>query len=116
MRKLMWFTIGFAVASGLGVWILPANRIVISILIGAILTLLGWKFGVKRLAWAMLGCTVGLSWYLGFMKLYLLPAYSMDGVTTHITVTATEYSYETDYGVGVDGEFELEGKTRKIRI
>ena len=116
MRKLMWFTIGFAVASGLAVWILPANRIVTSILIGAILTLLGWKFGVKRLALAMLGCTVGLSWYLGFMKLYLLPAYSMDGMTTHITVTATEYSYETDYGVGVDGEFELEGKTRKIRI
>ena len=116
MRKLLWFTIGFTAACGLGVWVLPGNGIVVSILAAAGLTAFGWKLGRKRLALAMLGCMAGLVWYLGFMKLYLIPAQAMDGVTKHITVTAVSHSYDTDYGVGVDGEFELDGKTRKIRV
>ena len=116
MRKLLWFSVGFAAACGLGVWVLPGNGIVLSILAAAVLTLLGWKFGVKRLALAMLGCTAGLIWYWGFMMLYLIPAQAMDGATQHITVTAVSHSYDTDYGVGVDGEFELDGKRRKIRV
>ena len=116
MRKLLWFTIGFTAACGLGVWVLPVKGIVLSILAAAGLTALGWKVGMKRLALALLGCTIGLTWYFGFMKLYLIPAQAMDGTTRHITVTAVSHSYDTDYGVGVDGEFELNGKTRKIRV
>ena len=116
MRKLMWFAIGFGIACALGVWVLPANRIVLSITLFCLLMFPGWKFGWKRVTFVMLGCSVGLCWYLGFMKLYLLPAQAMDGVTQHITVTAVSHSYDTDYGVGVDGEFSLNGKTRKIRV
>lgn len=116
MRKLMWFTIGFATSCGLVVWVLPANGVFVSAVCFVLLTLLGWKFGWKRITVAALGCSVGLCWYLGIMKLYLIPAQAMDGVTAHITVTAISHSYETDYGVGVDGEFMLDGKTRKIRV
>ena len=116
MRKLMWFTIGFAVGCGLCVWLLPAGGIVLTALSTLVAAVFGWKLGWKRLVLILLGCAVGLGWYLGFMKLYLLPAQAMDGVTAHITVTATAHSYETDYGVGVDGEFLLDGKKRKIRV
>ena len=116
MRKLMWFAIGFAAACGLGVWVLPVNGMILSVVIGAVLMLLTWKLGSKRLAVLLLGCTLGLIWYFAFMLLYMIPAQAMDGLTEHITVTAISHSYATDYGVGVDGEFELEGKTRKIRV
>ena len=116
MRKLMWFTMGFAAACGLGVWAVPANCIAATSIIAAAAALAGWKLGWKRLTLIFLGLSLGMIWYLGFMKLYLLPAQAMDGTTTHITVTATAHSYETDYGVGVDGEFDLNEKTRKIRV
>ena len=116
MRKLMWFAIGFAAACCLGVWVLPVNGILVSIPVAIILAFLGHKLGFKRLALSLLGCAVGICWYFGFMKLYLIPAMAMDGLTQHITVTAVSHSYDTDYGVGVDGEFMLEGKLRKIRV
>lgn len=116
MRKLMWFTIGFAAACGLGVWVLPADGMVLSLLTAAALTCLGWKCGPKRLAAVLLGCTVGLSWYLGYRKISLTPAYEMDGITIRTTVAAVDYSYDTDYGVGVDGEFSVDGKSHKIRL
>lgn len=116
MRKLMWFAIGFTVACGMGVWVLPANGLVLSILIFSVLTFLGRKRGITPLSMAMLGCTLGLCWYLGFLHLNLIPAHAMDGTTVRTTVTATSYSYDTDYGVGVDGEFIIDGKTHKVRL
>ena len=116
MRKLMWFAIGFTVACGLGVWVLPANGLVTSILIFSVLTFFGRKLGVKPLSMAMLGCTLGLCWYLGFLHLNLIPAHAMDGTTVRTTVTAVSYSYDTDYGVGVDGEFTIHGKRHKVRL
>ena len=112
----MWFTIGFTVACGMGVWVLPANGLVVSILIFSVLTFLGRKWGINPLSMAMLGCTLGLCWYLGFLHLNLIPAHAMDGTTVRTTVTATSYSYDTDYGVGVDGEFTIDGKTHKVRL
>ena len=116
MRKLMWFAIGFTAACGLGVWVLPANGVLIAALSAAVVACLGWKMGWKRLFTGLIGCAVGLGWYLGFMRLYLIPAHALDGTTIRTTVTATSYSYDTDYGVGVDGEFVMDGKTRKIRL
>lgn len=116
MRKLMWFAIGFAIACGLGVWVLPANWILLFLGLAAILIYLGFRYGLRRLAVVMLGCAAGLGWYFGFMKLCLAPAQKMDGVTKHITATAVSHSYDTDYGVGVDGECILNGRNQKIRL
>lgn len=112
----MWFAIGFSAACALGVWILPAICIILSAFLTAALAVVGFKLGFRRAAVALLGCCVGLGWYWGVQKFYLLPAHALDGVTIETTVTATDYSYETDYGVGVDGEFLLDGKTYKIRL
>ena len=74
------------------------------------------KLGFRRIAVMCLGCCVGLAWFLGFQKLCLIPARAMDGKTIEASVTATDYSYETDYGVAVDGEFKYDGRTYKIRL
>ena len=116
MRKLMWFTIGFALACGLSVWVLPLAGVLLSIAAAAAATGLLLKYGVKRLALIAFGCALGFCWYAGFTGLYLQPALSMDATTEYITVTATAHSYETDYGVGVDGEFMHHGRKMKIRL
>lgn len=116
MRKLMWFTIGFTAACTLGVWVIGVNFLISSVLAAFITCLIVRKFGFRRIAVFCLGCCVGLVWYLCFQKYYLLPAHAMDGETVNTTVTATDCSYETDYGATVDGEFTHDGKTYKIRL
>ena len=116
MRKLMWFAIGFTIACGLGVWVLPGNWLLIGTVLTAVCAGVGWKLGAKRLAVALLGLAVGLGWYLGFILERLNYARGMDGLTIRNTFIATSYSYDTDYGVGVDTEFTAEGETYKIRL
>lgn len=116
MRKLMWFAMGFAAACALGVWVLDVRFLMPSVLLLMAVAAAAGKWGLRRACTVCLGCAVGLGWYLGFQKYYLIPAHAMDGSTIETTVTATGYSYETDYGVGVDGEYLLNGKTYKIRL
>lgn len=116
MRKLMWFSIGFAIACALGVWVLPVQFVILSAIASGILALIGFKANIRRPATVLLGCCVGLAWFVFIQHYYLIPAHAMDGTTIETTVTATGYSYETDYGVGVDGEFDWNGKQYKIRL
>ncbi len=116
MRRLMFFTIGFTLACILGVWVLPANFVIPAAVIAAFLAVPMLKFGFRRISVIIFGCAVGLLWFRGFEQVYLNPARAMDGVTIETTVTATDYAFDTDYGVGVDGEFALDGKTYKIRL
>ena len=116
MRKLMWLTIGFAVACAFCVWVLPIRGILLPVLVTAgLLSLCIWR-KFRRAAMVLAGCLMGLCWYFCFAKFYLFPAHALDGTVYETTVTATGYSYETDYGVGVDGEFESDGKLYKIRL
>ena len=112
----MWFGIGFGVACGLSVWLLPLWGLLLSICVGLILTVLSARRQYRRVVCALIGCVVGLCWYLGFSWLWLRPALELDGVTLEITATATGYSYDTDYGVGVDGKFRHDGKNYRIRL
>lgn len=116
MRKLMWFSIGFALCCGLGVWVLPLRVLIPAALILVLLAALCVKGKYRRLAFALAGCAIGLGWYFGFSHFRLNPARNLDGTTVETSFTATGYSYQTDYGVGVDGEFDLEGKNYKIRL
>ena len=112
----MWFSVGFAVACGLCVWVLPMGRILLPAVLTAVLCGLCIWQKYRRMTFALAGCFLGLCWYGWFCHSYLLPAYAMDGTTIETTVTATGYSYQTDYGSGVDGEFDANGNHYKIRL
>ena len=116
MRKLMWFSIGFAVSCGLGVWVLSLRGLISGALVLAVLAALCLKGKYRRFAVALAGCAIGLGWYFGFSHFRLNPARELDGATIETSVTATGYSYKTDYGCAVDGEFVLNGKNYKIRL
>ncbi len=121
MRKLMWFTVGFAAGCGLcayGVWhpeaMLPSSVILFFLfLAGRILA--GERIWLRRTAAIFLGCSVGFAWFLGFRSLYLKPLDSLAGTECTIEITATDYSYETNYGMGADGILTVDGKPYQIR-
>lgn len=121
MRKLMWFTLGFAAACGLCAYGLPENGRVPLLAFAAVLALLTaagsrkWM-PIRCAALAFLGCAVGMGWYLGYHAFYLRPAAELDGVERNKEVTVSDYSYETNYGSAADGILEMEGKPYQIRI
>lgn len=121
MRKLMWFSIGFAAACGLSAyvyvdsWILPLFIGVCITCAGAVIAEKYWK-SIRRCVMLLLGCAVGLVWFVLFQRFYLLPAVSLDGETMNTTITAKDYSYDTAYGSAVDGTVKLDGKTYQIRV
>ena len=120
MRKLMWFTIGFALICACCAYIPATGWYQRVLLAGAIACLAAmlcttrWK-GFRRPAMVFFGICMGLVWFLLFQQNYLNPAINLDGKTFTTTITATDYSYQTGYGVGVDGEVEINGKAYQIR-
>ena len=119
MRKLMWFTVGFAAAVIAGVYLVSGFWLMLLApfsLVGAAAVYFLKSHRGRIAALAMLGCTVGLLWLLGFDFLYLSHARAFDGATREATVTVTDYSYDPGYGAAADGEAELEGKRYKVRV
>lgn len=116
MRRLLWFTLGFATACGMGIWLPMGNWLLPTTLLCMVMCMVGWKLKWLKAGAVFLGCALGLFWFGFFMRQYLLPAHAMDGSTIQTTVTATDYSYETDYGIAVDGEFTHNGKTYEMRV
>lgn len=121
MRKLMWFTIGFGMACALCAyglperWIPPAAVLSLFLFGGFLFARKIWKQG-RIPAVLCLGCVLGFFWFALFQNLYLVLPVSLDGQEMDGVVTASDYSYETNYGSAVDGVLEMGGKPYQIRI
>ena len=120
MRKLMWFAIGFVLscvlcAYGLPrLWIIPSVCVSLALMIAALAAMGKWK-PIRTVAMLCFGCAVGLCWFRLFDNQYLSAAVSLDAVETDTVITVTDYSYETTYGIGVDGIVEIDGKPYQVR-
>ena len=104
MRKLMWFTIGGVLACFLSVYLLSVDILgtctaVCSVGFTAILILSIFYERVKPLVAALLGATVLFGWNYGFDAYYLQTVRALDGKTVELTVTLTDYSRQTEYGM-----------------
>lgn len=117
MRKLMWFTIGFAAACGLGTY-LGLGKLAWLGALAAAGTIVLWKRSknVRRAALACLGLAVGLGWFWCFDRQYTAPLRDLDGKTVELEFVTTGYSWETDYGSAADCYLDLEGNRYKVRL
>ena len=120
MRKLMWFAVGFAVScafcaySAVDTWIVPAVYAAVGITSLMTLLALKWKrFG--RAAITCFGCVIGLCWFWLFHQQYLQTPIRLDREEYPVSITVTDYSYETPYGIGADGILQLDGKPYQVR-
>lgn len=121
MRKLMWFTLGFAASCAmfayvlLDAWLLPSVYISLAACVLLLLAALKWK-QLHFLSLAGIGCSIGFIWCMLFQQNYLAPVQILDGKEVFASVTLTDYSYETDYGIGADGRVALWEKSWPVRI
>ncbi len=119
MRRLMWFTIGFAGACAVGIYLVSGWwLLLLGVFSLAAAIALGFlRSNAARITfWTLIGCTVGLVWLYVFDLNYLAPARSSDGADKSLQITVSDYSYETDFGVAADGETRLAGKTYQVRV
>lgn len=115
MRKLLWFTIGFAAACAIGAYAFTAW-----LWIGVIFGLCGFVAALllrnqwKRMPFAaavLLGVSVGLCWFGCYRQVYLAPAVDADGTQLLLQAEITDYGTVTDYGTKVNGRIYLNERT-----
>ncbi len=119
MRKLMWFTIGFAMTVGLSAYLLPVNWLVgiaLLLLLPMLICLFFHKAVSKVIAVVLIGSITGLLYYTGFYFLFLKPVEAYGGTEQMITLEATDYAYNTDYGYAVDGKVTLNSKSYSVKL
>jgi hypothetical protein len=116
MRVLMWFTIGFAAACALSIYLGISAWIGLVTVVAAGFLFVLKKPAAKVTAVMLLGITAGMLWTTAYNNLYLDFARKYDGKTAEASATVTDYSYETDYGVAADAQTELYGKKFKLRL
>ena len=120
MRKLMWFTLGFGGACGLGAYALSGDMLWKIALCAFLLSVLTFFFGsggiLRRAGLVLLGFAVGLTWFSLFYRLTLQKAVDMDKQIAEADFRVTDYSYETSYGSAADCVISLEGKPYRARV
>ena len=113
MRKLVWFSLGFGAACCLCAYVITGStRVILAAAVG-FLTLFaaiaGRKFALfRRIAAVLLGFAMGVGWFILYDGFYLNAAGTMDGKTADAVIRVSDYSYETAYGIGVDGTVQLD--------
>ena len=121
MRKLMWFSIGFAVAAAIGMYLLQGSLFFLASGCAAfLLAFCLWlmqRFPKLRVAAVLLlGCIVGFVWLSAYEYAYLSVPRAVDGQKLVLTLTATDYAQESEYGCVVDAVGTLSGKHYTMRI
>lgn len=119
MRKLVWFSIGFAAASLAGALIygqwLMLGAVGALLLVG-ILAVLKMKYPKCALPLLIfLGCAAGFFWFGLYDHLFVLIPRVADGQRLRVTVEASDYSYETDYGSAVEGTVVLNEREYRVK-
>ena len=119
LRKLALFTVGFAAgvflcAQFYGQWIICAA--IALLLITAAIAVVSKVRGIaKRTLLVVLGCTVGLLWFLTYDRLFVAVPRVADGQTGYVSIEASDYSQETDNGISVEGNVTLAGKSYRVK-
>lgn len=119
MRRLMWFSIGFAAACLAGAFLNEQWLVLGAIIIltaAGILAAIHKKYGNCMLPLLiLLGLGLGLGWFCAYDYLFVTLPRAADGKQLDVCIEATEYSYETDYGSAVEGTVILNDKSYRVK-
>ncbi len=120
MRKLLYFTLGFGTGCGLCAYLLPIETIFpvlsLSLAFGlGFLIFSGKNKTIARIALIALGCGAALCWYRQYDDLYLRHAAALDGKIQTASISVSDFSYETSYGIAFDGTITLNGKPYQVK-
>lgn len=102
MRKLLLFTIPFAIGTALCQYLIPATwqgwLAAAALLLGLGLARL-WRERRALVTMMAVALTLGILWFSGYARLFLTPAEELVGTEDTVTMELLEYPEEKDYGV-----------------
>lgn len=116
MRKLVWLAIGLCVGCAVAAYAFGNSLLLPVAGVAAVAAILCLAFRKQKIALICLGLTAGIVYTFCTGSYYLKDIRDYDKAVKPLTVTVTDYSEETDYGLRVEGECKLSDKTYKIVV
>lgn len=113
MRRLVWFTVGFTAAVAACAYFLSMTAALVLLVLLGVLYLFRKKPVLLVLC---LGLAAGMLSFLCYDGLVLSKARLYDGVTTDLTVTASDYTFHNGYTHVTDGTVTLQGRRFAVRV
>ncbi len=119
MRKLVLFTIGFAIANFVGAvfyggWLFLCA--VVSLILAGLFTVFGKRWDKTAfLRLIFIGCTAGFLWFGLYDAIFVMIPRIVDGERFIVSMEATDYSYQTDYGSAVEATVTLKDKNYRVK-
>lgn len=119
MRKLVWFTVPFAVAAAVFAY---CPSLIIAFPAAALAALLGALLLRKqpkqrgRLLIAAAGLLTGALFCTLYGRLFLQPVRELDGQTRELSAIVNDYPLDTKYGCRVDTTVELDGRRARALL
>lgn len=116
MRKLLWFSTGFAAACAICANYLWNKKLFLpfsAFLIFAIIILhFAKKHKITKIVSAVsLGVSLGFAWFSFYNSAFLRPIAPLDRTTISLSITASDYAKQSTYSYSVSGTTEIDGKT-----
>ncbi|MBQ3000261.1 MAG: DNA internalization-related competence protein ComEC/Rec2 [Oscillospiraceae bacterium] len=116
MRKLVWIAVGFCGGCALVAYTFPDTHLLPAVALAVVAGILCIVFRKQKIALACLGLMIGVLYTYANGSYYLRDIKAYDETVQPLVITVTDYSTQTDYGLRVEGEFELADKTYDIVI
>lgn len=117
MRYLMLFVLGFGAASMAGCYLPDYLWVFLAVvcLLATVLLFLLRKYR-RQILLLLIGTMIGVLWFAAFSIFKLSAPKALDASIRHVTMTAGDFSYETEYGSAVDGELSFDGRNYAVKI
>ncbi len=116
MRRLVWLAIGICFGCALGVYAFVSAILIPLCVVATVASVAIYCICKGKTALIFLGFAVGLCYTVSYNHFYLSGTENYDGKTVSTSVTVTEYSQETRYGIRAEGEIYLDNKTYDVLI
>lgn len=116
MRKLLWFTIGFSTACAFFACNAAQPWIgIVAAVAAGVICFVKPLVRYRRIGILLVGMAVGIFWCSVFQSRYLGTVSQLDGKTRELSITASDYGWETERGTGLDGWTVLAGRKYRVR-
>ena len=117
MRKLLWFTVGYSAAVAACAYFLGGvAALLLAASLGALTVFLCKKRTIAVPMVICLGLAAGMLSFWCYDTVVLSKARLYDGITTELTVTASDYTFHNGTAYVTDGTAVLQGRRFAIRL
>ena len=120
MRKLMWFSVGFAVSCALGAYVFPKEFLIFGVaalVLGMALIGVSRRFQIFRvIAVLLVAFAIGTIWFMLYDSFVLTSARNLDSVQVETELEVSDYSAVTDYGCTVSANLTRDNRIYQVTV